>query len=51
MEKLRSDATEAALIRDLSTDKNKREVFDRLAKRLAQLADEVEQAMSVPKAI
>jgi hypothetical protein len=50
VEKLRRDAAEAALIRDLATDMTKREVFDRLAQHLSQLADEVERAMSAPKA-
>jgi hypothetical protein len=50
LEKLRSDAAEAALIRDLATDMSKREMFDRLAKHLSQLADEVERAMNAPKA-
>jgi hypothetical protein len=50
LEKLRSDAAEAALIRDLATDMAKREMFDRLAQHLDQLADEVERAMSAPKA-
>ena len=49
LEKLRSDAAEAALIRDLATDMAKREMFDRLAKHLDQLADDVEQAMNGPK--
>ena len=42
LEKLRKDAAECALIRDLATDKTKREMFDRLAQHLSQLADEVE---------
>jgi hypothetical protein len=46
LETLRRDATEAALIRDLATDRKKREMFDRLARHLNQLADEVEQAMA-----
>jgi hypothetical protein len=50
LEKLRSDAAEAALIRDLATDMAKREMFDRLAQHLDQLADDVERAMNVPKA-
>jgi F0F1-type ATP synthase membrane subunit b/b' len=50
LEKLRSDAAEAALIRDLATDTAKREMFDRLAQHLDQLANDVEQAMSAPKA-
>jgi len=39
LETLRRDATEAALIRDLATDRKKREMFDRLARHLNQLAD------------
>jgi hypothetical protein len=46
IEKLRKDAAEAALIRDLTTDGAKREVFDRLYEHLNRLADEVERAMS-----
>ena len=45
VEKLRRDAAEAALIRDLATDAAKREVFNRLYEHLNRLADEVEQAM------
>ena len=45
LEKLRQDAAEAALIRDLATDRAKREMFDRLHQHLNRLADEVEQAM------
>jgi hypothetical protein len=48
-EKLRSDAAEAALIRDLATDMAKRKMFDRLARHLDQLADDVERAMNAPK--
>lgn len=44
-EKLRKDAAECALIRDLAADKTKRQVFDRLASHLAVLADQVERAM------
>ena len=47
LEKLRRDAAEAALIRDLATNKTKREMFDRLHKHLNRLADEVEKAMAV----
>jgi hypothetical protein len=46
LEKLRKDAAEAALIRDLATDPIKREMFDRLAQHLNQLANEVEKAMA-----
>jgi hypothetical protein len=49
LEKLRTDAAEAALIRDLATDMAKREIFDRLAKHLDQLADDVERAMNAIK--
>jgi ribosomal protein S7 len=45
IEKLRRDAAECALIRDLATDKAKREMFDRLANHLTVLADQVEMAM------
>jgi hypothetical protein len=45
LEKLRADAADAALIRDLATDPAKREVFDRLAVHLNALADHVELAM------
>ena len=46
LEKFRQDAAEAAIIRDLATDKPKREMFDRLHQHLNRLADEVEQAMN-----
>ena len=36
LEKLRSDAAECALIRDLATDPQKRELFTRLAEHLAR---------------
>ena len=49
IEKLRTDAAEAALIRDLATDKTKREMFDRLHQHLNRLADEVEKAMKSSK--
>ena len=45
LEKLRKDAAEAALIRDLAPDPAKRQMFDRLAVHLASLADQVELAM------
>ena len=44
-EKLRQEAAECALIRDLATDKAKREMFDRLCSHLTVLADQVEMAM------
>jgi hypothetical protein len=49
IEKLRRDASEAALIRDLATDQAKREMFDRLCQHLDRLADEVEKAMNSPE--
>ena len=49
VEKLRNDAAEAALIRDLATDPIKRETFGRIHEHLNRLADEVERAMSDPK--
>jgi hypothetical protein len=45
IEKLRRDAAEAALIRDLATDKAKRDTYRRLHEHLNRLADEVERAM------
>ena len=45
LEKLRRDAAECALIRDLATDSAKRELFDRLAVHLESLANHVEQEM------
>jgi hypothetical protein len=45
IEKLRKDAAEAALIRDLAMDEAKREVFNRLHEHLNRLADEVERAL------
>jgi hypothetical protein len=50
IEKLRKDAAEAARIRDLATDKTKREMYDRLHQHFNGLADEVEQAMTTSKA-
>jgi hypothetical protein len=49
VEKLRTDAADAALIRDLSTDLVKREIYDRLHRHLSELADEVERTMNAPK--
>ena len=46
LEKLRSDAAECALIRDLSTDPAKRELFTRLADHLNTLAGEIETAIA-----
>ena len=49
-EKLRKEAAECALIRDLATNKPKREMFDRLASHLSVLADQIELAMVEMKA-
>jgi hypothetical protein len=46
IEKLRTGAAEAALIRDLATDGAKRELFNRIHEHLSRLADEVERALS-----
>ena len=50
LEKLRKDAAECALVRDLATDKAKREMFDRLARHLNELADDVERAINARQA-
>ena len=44
-DKLRTEAAECALIRDLATETHKRELFNRLAERLNTLAVEVEKAI------
>jgi hypothetical protein len=44
--KLRADAAECALIRDLATDPHKRELFTRLSEHLSVLANEVEAAIA-----
>ena len=45
IEKLRRDAAEAAMIRDLATDPTKQQMFGKLSEHLNRLADEVEQVM------
>lgn len=45
LEKLRTEVAECELIRNLATDPNKRDLFDRLAAHLSVLAAEVERAM------
>jgi hypothetical protein len=47
LEKLCKEAAEAAMIRDLATEKNKRELYDRLHVHLSRLADEVERMIAV----
>jgi hypothetical protein len=46
LEKLRRDAAECALIRDLATEPVKRELFARLADHLNALAGEIEIAIA-----
>ncbi|TWC07420.1 hypothetical protein FBZ93_101713 [Bradyrhizobium macuxiense] len=46
LEKLRTDAAECALIRDLATDVRKRELFSKLAEHLSALAAEVESTIA-----
>ena len=46
LDKLRTDAAECALIRDLATDPKKRELFTKLADHLTVLASEVERAVA-----
>jgi hypothetical protein len=46
LEKLRCDAAECAIIRDLATDIPKRELFSRLAEHLSLLASMVEREIT-----
>jgi hypothetical protein len=48
-DKLRANAAECAVIRDLATDQEKRELFARLAAHLSALAAEMERASRVPE--
>ena len=50
LEKLRVQAAECEMIRNLATDANKRELFDKLAQHYKVLAPEVERAIKQPKA-
>ena len=50
LERLRTDAAECALIRDLATDPEKRALFTRLAAHLEALASEVEVALAAKRA-
>ncbi|MGY3529324.1 hypothetical protein [Bradyrhizobium sp. USDA 4452] len=50
LEKLRRDAAEAALVRDLATNKAKRALYTRLAEHFANLADQVEIALAADSA-
>jgi hypothetical protein len=49
IQKLRTDAAEAALVRDLTTDPVKRDMYSRLHDHLNRLADEVERAMGMSR--
>lgn len=49
LEKRQTKALEAALIRDLATNKTKRDPFDKLHRHLNQLADEVERTMKTSR--
>jgi hypothetical protein len=51
LEKLRTDAAECALIRDLATDPDKRALFTRLANRLSELVTEIEAAIASKAAV
>jgi hypothetical protein len=46
LEKLRKDAAECELIRNLAVDRTKREMFGRLAIHLTMLAEELERAIA-----
>ena len=50
IEKLRKDASEAALIRDLAADQTKREMFDRVYTHLSTLANELEKTARAQEA-
>jgi hypothetical protein len=49
LEKLRKLIAECELIRDLATDRAKRDLFDRLAQRFKLTALEVERAIAEAK--
>jgi hypothetical protein len=46
LEKLRAQISECEMIRDLATDRKKRELFARLAEHFKVLASEIEKAMA-----
>jgi hypothetical protein len=48
LEKLRVQIAECEMIRDLATDKAKRELFTRLAEHFKVLAGQIEVAMAPP---
>lgn len=49
LEKLRSDAAECTLIRDLATNPAKRELFTRLADHLSTLACDIEAVIAAKR--
>ena len=49
LEKVRANAAECALIRELATDPQKRALFTRLAEHFATLASEVEAAIATKR--
>jgi hypothetical protein len=51
LEKLRKDAAECELLRDLAIDKRKRELFGKLADQLNMLATEVERTIAATHAL
>ncbi|MBR0995520.1 hypothetical protein JQ580_32905 [Bradyrhizobium japonicum] len=50
LEKLRTDAAEAALVRDLAPEPEKKALYTYLAAHLSNLADEVERAIRLQRA-
>jgi hypothetical protein len=46
LEKLRRDAAQCAIIRDLATDPKKRDLFTKLAEHMSVLASDVERAIA-----
>ncbi|HEY3852212.1 MAG TPA: hypothetical protein VGL87_14645 [Steroidobacteraceae bacterium] len=46
LEKLRTQVAECELIRDLATDRAKRELFNRIAEHHRVLASEIERAIA-----
>jgi len=46
LQKLRADAEECSMISKLATDRQKRELFARVAEHLSVLASEVERAIA-----
>jgi hypothetical protein len=49
LEKLRVQVAECEMIRDLATDRKKRDLFDKLARHFQTLALEIEKAIAEAK--